>query len=277
MNSIRKILLTAVFGLTLGAVSAQSPEDSVAFADSRWNEVFREEGITVRTCAVRLFNSDQQIVCMEINPQLYRFAVVQDSLREKVSKLAKKYKADAAINGGFFKVRTPLAIAVGYIQIDCDSVPQLTGNYNGAVAIDTTGRISVIPWNKKMKTDPAYVDLFPDILTAGPLLIDQGHVLQKWDETEPRHPRSCIGTRPDGSIMLLVVDGRQKDADGMALCELARVARWMGMTQALNLDGGGSSALWSRQKGVVNSPCDRGLFSRKERKVCNAITVTKKE
>ena len=145
MNSIRKILLTAVFGLAVGAVSAQSPEDSVAFANSRWNEVFREEGITVRTCAVRLFNSDQQIVCMEIDPQFYRFAVVQDSLREKVSKLAKKYKADAAINGGLFKVRTPLAIAVGYIQIDCDSVPQLTGNYNGAVAIDTTGRISVIP------------------------------------------------------------------------------------------------------------------------------------
>lgn len=277
MNSFRKILLTVTFGLIVGTISAQSPEDSVAFADSRWNEVFREEGITVRKCAVRLFNSDQQIVCMEIDPQLYRFAVVQDSLREKVSKLAKKHKADAAINGGFFKVRTPLAVAVGYIQIDCDSMPHLTGNYNGAVAIDTADRISIIPWNKKMETDPACEDLFPDILTAGPLLIDQGRVLPEWDETEPRHPRSCIGTRTDGSIMLLVVDGRQKNADGMALCELARIARWMGMTQALNLDGGGSSALWSKQKGVVNSPCDKGLFSRKERKVCNAITVTKRK
>lgn len=277
MSSFRKILLTVTFGFLVGAISAQSPEDSVAFADSRWNEVFREEGITVRKCAVRLFNSDQQIVCMEIDPQLYRFAVVQDSLREKVSKLAKKYKADAAINGGFFKVRTPLAIAVGYIQIDRDSVPRLTGNYNGAVAIDTAGQLSVISWNKKKENDPAYAALFPDILTAGPLLIDQGRVLPEWDETEPRHPRSCIGSRTDGSIMLLVVDGRQKEADGMALCELARMARWMGMTQALNLDGGGSSALWSRQKGVVNSPCDKGLFSRKERKVCNAITVTKRK
>ena len=277
MNSFRKILLTVAFGFLVGAVSAQSPEDSVAFANSRWDEVFREDGITIRKCAVRLFNSDQQIVCMEIDPQHYRFAVVQDSLREKVSKLAKKYKADAAINGGFFKVRTPLALAVGYIRIDRDSVPRLTGNYNGAVAIDTAGQLSVISWNKKKENDPAYAALFPDILTAGPLLIDQGHILPKWDETEPRHPRSCIGTRPNGSIMLLVVDGRQKDADGMALCELARVARWMGMTQALNLDGGGSSALWSKQKGVVNSPCDKGLFSRKERKVCNAITVTKRK
>lgn len=277
MSSFRKILLTVTFGFLVGAISAQSPEDSVAFADSRWNEVFREEGITVRKCAVRLFNSDQQIVCMEIDPQLYRFAVVQDSLREKVSKLAKKHKADAAINGGFFKVRTPLALAVGYIRIDRDSVPRLTGNYNGAVAIDTDGQVSVISWSKKMEVDSAYGGLFPDILTAGPLLIDQGRVLPEWDETEPRHPRSCIGTRTDGSIMLLVVDGRQKNADGMALCELARIARWMGMTQALNLDGGGSSALWSKQKGVVNSPCDKGLFSRKERKVCNAITVTKRK
>ncbi len=277
MNSFRKILLTVAFGFLVGAVSAQSPEDSVAFANSRWDEVFREDGITIRKCAVRLFNSDQQIVCMEIDPQHYRFAVVQDSLREKVSKLAKKYKADAAINGGFFKVRTPLALAVGYIRIDRDSVPRLTGNYNGAVAIDTAGQLSVISWNKKKENDPAYAALFPDILTAGPLLIDQGRVLPEWDETEPRHPRSCIGSRTDGSIMLLVVDGRQKEADGMALCELARMARWMGMTQALNLDGGGSSALWSRQKGVVNSPCDKGLFSRKERKVCNAITVTKRK
>lgn len=277
MNSFHKILLAVTFGLIVGTISAQSPEDSVAFANSRWDEIYRGEGMTVRKCAVRLFNSDQQIVCMEIDPQLYRFAVVQDSLREKVSKLAKKHKAVAAINGGFFKVRTPLAVAVGYIQIDCDSVPQLTGNYNGAVAIDTADRISVIPWSKKMETDPACEGLFPDILTAGPLLIDQGRVLPKWDETEPRHPRSCIGIRTDGNIMLLVVDGRQKNADGMALCELARIARWMGMTQALNLDGGGSSALWSKQKGVVNSPCDKGLFSRKERKVCNAITVTKRK
>lgn len=73
---------------------------------------------------------------------------------------------------------------------------------------------------------------------------------------ELRHPRTMIGTGPDASIWLAVVDGRQPDLSaGMTLVELREFARRLALTNALNLDGGGSTTMWVNGA-VVNSPSD---------------------
>ncbi|MFM9012562.1 MAG: phosphodiester glycosidase family protein, partial [Gemmatimonadota bacterium] len=60
-----------------------------------------------------------------------------------------------------------------------------------------------------------------------------------------RHPRSAIGTSEGGRILwLIAVDGRQTASVGMTLVELADLMRELGITEGLNLDGGGSTALW---------------------------------
>ena len=60
-----------------------------------------------------------------------------------------------------------------------------------------------------------------------------------------RHPRTLIGTHPDGSVWLVTVDGRQPQLSaGMSLVELRALARRLGLTNALNLDGGGSTTMW---------------------------------
>ncbi|MFR4026674.1 MAG: phosphodiester glycosidase family protein [Alistipes indistinctus] len=45
------------------------------------------------------------------------------------------------------------------------------------------------------------------------------------------------------------------------------------MSSALNLDGGGSSALWSRKHRIINRPSDKVAFIRIPRKVGNAVLV----
>ncbi len=72
---------------------------------------------------------------------------------------------------------------------------------------------------------------------------------------QSRHPRTMVGVDRMGFIWLVVVDGRQQVSVGMSFNELQRLADRLELTDALNLDGGGSSTMVVRGK-VVNRPSD---------------------
>ncbi len=84
-----------------------------------------------------------------------------------------------------------------------------------------------------------------------------------------RHPRAAIGIDRRGRIHIVAVDGRQPGhSDGMTLHELADFLAAHGITDALNLDGGGSTTLVVRGQ-IVNRPSD----TNGERAVANALLV----
>jgi hypothetical protein len=84
-----------------------------------------------------------------------------------------------------------------------------------------------------------------------------------------RNPRTLAGVRQDGTLLLVTVDGRRPGwSAGMTLTEAARLMRSLGATDALNLDGGGSSTMVVRGE-VVNRPSDRVG----ERPVSNGLFV----
>lgn len=70
-----------------------------------------------------------------------------------------------------------------------------------------------------------------------------------------RHPRTAVGITKNGSVLLLVVDGRQSVSRGASLKELAQIMLERGCVQAINLDGGGSSSLVVGDL-VINTPSD---------------------
>jgi hypothetical protein len=107
--------------------------------------------------------------------------------------------------------------------------------------------------------DPRWDDV-RQIIGGGPRLLADG-VYVGGEGFQPafvdrRHPRTAIGRLADGRILLVVVGGRQPyHSLGMTLPELAFTLRRLGVTDALNLDGGGSSTLVVRGA-VVNLPSD---------------------
>lgn len=96
-----------------------------------------------------------------------------------------------------------------------------------------------------------------------------------WNDT--RAPRTALGMRDDGSVLLVVVDGRADLAHsiGVTLAELAQIMLNLGCCSAMNMDGGGSSVMFVNdprvqgmklrdelRDGVVNLPSDRGGVER---------------
>jgi exopolysaccharide biosynthesis protein len=109
---------------------------------------------------------------------------------------------------------------------------------------------------------------------GGPLLIADGKVQARTSNARkniPRHPRTAVGYNRR-YMFLVEVDGRQPELSmGMNLEELAGLMSNLGCTDAMNLDGGGSSTFWLEGK-VMNSPSDKH-----ERTVANALMVVKKK
>lgn len=89
-----------------------------------------------------------------------------------------------------------------------------------------------------------------------------------------RHPRTVIGKKADGSIVMVTVDGRQQATGmyGMTYDELSTMMMYYGVEEAYNLDGGGSTTMIIRDGhggfNVMNSPSDGG-----ERHDANGILV----
>ncbi len=82
------------------------------------------------------------------------------------------------------------------------------------------------------------------------------------------HPRTAAGITKEGSLILMAVDGRQPGSRGVTLEELASLMHDLGVVEALNLDGGGSTTLVVNNT-LVNRP--RGGTS--ERQVMSAIAT----
>ena len=102
-------------------------------------------------------------------------------------------------------------------------------------------------------------------MSAGPALIRDGRILDDYEAESPkfgpafaleRHPRTAVGIRKDGTLLFVVVDGRQAGLSaGMTLPELAALLEKRGAHDAYNLDGGGSSTMIVNGE-IVNSPSD---------------------
>ena len=71
-----------------------------------------------------------------------------------------------------------------------------------------------------------------------------------------RHPRTIVGVDGNGHIWLGAIDGRQSDHSiGMTFTDLQRLCDRLGLRDALNLDGGGSTTMVVKDR-VVNKPSD---------------------
>jgi len=113
-----------------------------------------------------------------------------------------------------------------------------------------------------------------DAIGGGPVLVRDGAPVYRSNEAfttsqlVPRGPRSAVGQRADGSVLLVTTDGRQPGYSvGMTNFELALALVRLGAVRGMALDGGGSSTL-AFEGTVLNSPSDG-----KERAISTALML----
>jgi exopolysaccharide biosynthesis protein len=136
---------------------------------------------------------------------------------------------------------------------------------HGAAAAWIRGKLGVggrieVRSDIRLTPRPSFAPEF--VVDGGPRLVREGRPVAVGPETgapgfvETRHPRTAVGVRADGRILLVTVDGRQPEHSvGMTIAELAAILRELGAVEAINMDGGGSTTMVAGGR-VVNHPSD---------------------
>lgn len=113
-------------------------------------------------------------------------------------------------------------------------------------------------------------------------IFENGHARSDLDNST-RASRTAIGIKADGTVVMMMVDGRQAPYSvGMTMAEVGATMESLGCVQAVNLDGGGSSTFATQREGESENSTSAGLTLRcrpsdgYERKVSNTIMVLSK-
>ena len=286
MTVMIRFTLGALFSLyAFAAVAQTSPADSIAFVTAEWRVSDLGGGARCRYAQVDMFGSRQSISVVSYPRRGFETRIVHlDRRAEAVSELGRAAGADMAVNGSYFDVRT--FEPVTFVSVDREIVGRTTPRElvrtNGVVAFkDTKGRKMNIFFCDTSEYRQV-ARRYRSVLAVGPVLIDGGRIVE-YDSDKTfytgRHPRTLIGKRADGEVVMAVIDGRFRgEGEGTTITETAYIARLLGLVDALNLDGGGSSTLWTARKGVLNHPYDNHRFDHAgERAVPNCIVVRSKK
>ncbi|MBP5564626.1 MAG: phosphodiester glycosidase family protein, partial [Lachnospiraceae bacterium] len=109
-----------------------------------------------------------------------------------------------------------------------------------------------------------------DALSFGPSLIVNGKSAQYSGSGSGLNPRTAIGQRENGDVLLLVIEGRQPSSLGATMGDLITIMEEYGAVNAANLDGGMSSSMYYNGEDVVSS-CTLGF-----REMPSAFVVEKR-
>ena len=272
------------------AVNVFAQSDSLAFVNGPWLSE-RVDGLVMRRCQFEqgsLFASNQHIMVWELSDtDDFALQLAYRPERTKTSDMAKEQHAVAAVNGSFFDMDRHFPVL--FLRIDGEDLGQTTQeetklqseNYRFGTLAVTQDSVYILKTDTVSQWEEGLP--YPNMMTARPLLIYEGEMLplqKDFGFVNDRHNRTAVGIRADGTVLLVVVDGRAPMAAGMSLQELQQVMWWLGCRDALNLDGGGSATFYADLRGnhgVLNYPSDNGRFDHEgERTVSNAVLVVRK-
>jgi exopolysaccharide biosynthesis protein len=191
---------------------------------------------------------------------------------QRTSQIAEDKDAVAAINGGGFSDQS----ADGTLWAGTGAFPTGLVIADGEVIHNDIGektRTSIMALTKEgllVVGDKTLEELkaagVTEAISFGPPLIVNGKPQQGLDPGP--NPRTAIGQKKDGTILLVVADGRQGLKLGASLQEIQELLLQHGAWNATNLDGGSSSTMYYNGE-VINEPSD----PLGERAVASAVYV----
>ncbi len=284
--------------------------DSLAFCNADWQITELGKGAQALYAQAPMFFSTQSICCIKYPSSKFRSEILHrpGEMAGKPSELGVKMGAKMAVNAGYFHVkpRTPSVYFRIGDQVVGTTHPTETYRVDGVLGFkdreghqmtieycDTTQYQTITEgWHTAMASGPMLMKdgeiIVPQLKGDG---ADGANIAAMIDEQkngakirthyssvqfyDMRHPRAAVGTDDEGNIYYVVIDGRFKGkGDGASIYETAYICKMLGMTDAINLDGGGSTTLWSEETGVINHPYDNKKWDHEgERAVPNLIVA----
>ncbi len=298
-------------GVFLGTVPAdEAPVDSLPVANAEWETVELGRGAVSMYAQLPLFYSTQSISVIKYPARRFRTEILHRPGEQcgTVDRLAGDAGAKMAVNACYFNVKK--LIPTVYFRVGDEVLghtrPNEVFRVDGLVAFkDKKGRKIRIEYSDTTQYE-AVAGKCHSVLASGPVLVKDREIVvpmltgdsrdganlaalteenrtkvkhrtnySSSDFFDKRHPRAAVGFDDKGYIYYVVIDGRFKgQADGASIYETAQICRWLGMTDAINLDGGGSSTIWSEETGIINYPYDNKVFDHNgARKVPNLIVA----
>lgn len=271
--------------LYLPFASAQTEKDSITIAGINWETTQIQKGIVRKHAQVpSLYNCVQNINYVEVDLKQSKTAtkIIITVPNKITSEAAKASNAIAAVNGSYFDVvkgNSVCYLKVGKQVIDTTTAAEFAERVTGAIH-EKNGKIRLIPWSKTIEMTNKINK--GTVLASGPLMLNEGKICdfsllsKKFITT--KHPRCAICITKDNKLLLMTVDGRfPGQAEGINIPELAHLMKMLGGKYALNLDGGGSTTIWTKdapENGVLNTPYDNRKFDHYgEREVANIIII----
>lgn len=288
-KTIMKRFLLFSFLSFIQIVSFSQNVDSLTFVSADWNKTKVKNKVHFyrhHFNEKNLFNSNQNISYVEIKRGCFAPKLQIGYHKNQLittGNFGKQYNAAIALNGSFFDIKN--GGSVNYLRIDNEvidtnriSSQTVRGQRAlAAVGIDKKGKLHIAKFNEQSNWEKGYN--WPHMLASGPILQYKGNTEELKNEkfNTARHPRSAVGVKANGNVILLTVDGRHANAQGADMWEMQKIMRWLGCVSSINLDGGGSTTLWIKgfpDNGVVNYPSDNKQWDHYgERKVANVILV----
>ena len=175
-----------------------------------------------------------------------------------VAEFAEKFGALAAINGGGFvdpnglgdgSIPNNLVVKGGEIYCGGNGIGE---DFCG---IDDKGILHV----GVKSVDEIHEKNIQEGCGYGPVLVANGQAMSDESLTSGLNPRTAIGQRSDGAILMLVVDGRRATSLGASFKDEAEQMLAFGAVNATNLDGGSSSLMWMKGEYLNNKAAVIGV------------------
>ncbi len=131
--------------------------------------------------------------------------------------------------------------------------------YSSQGSFFTKNKTAISENKSTQKYDPFQKWNVQTAIGGGPVLIQNGEIRISNNEERmfagkainDKHPRTAMGYTNNNKLIILVVEGRNKNAGGATLTQLALILKQLGCVEALNLDGGGSSCLLINGKKTI--------------------------
>lgn len=257
------LLLTMTIVITFNKKEDKEIED--VFSETIYTNYNKETGVieynspTMKITLENIKRENPNINMWEVNIKLKSASQIKSAFagekftlkdKEKTSEIAKRHDAVLAINGaayGFNEKGFVIRDKIIYRDTSLDV---------GPLIIKDNGDFEI--FNHGEKTAEEMIDLGAmHVYDFGPDLIKNG-VISDYGNTWYRNgkdPRTVIGQKGPLEYVILVIDGRCKESEGMTLYDAAIELKTRDCYYGYNLDGGGSTTLYFQGK-VLNKPSD---------------------